>query len=233
MAEPQKLGELMKLNPLKPPQSNSETQNLPTISQKSSQAVSCIELFGKAEEFLCTFNPDMQYKYCKDVNRCYIGKAPSLKVISEAYGENITETWLEIQLRDLSEFAGCKDKLSIQQIEQIAKVIILEFSFLKATELMHFFILFKSGKFGKFYGAVDGLVITNALQEFRQLRRERLWELEQKRAREERARRDAEHAKNAMSFDEWQELKHLFNMGYEPWRIKAELEEQRKQENQK
>lgn len=190
-------------------------------------------MFGKAEEFLCTFNPDMQYKYCKDVNRCYIGKAPSLKVISEAYGENITETWLEIQLRDLSEFAGCKDKLSIQQIEQIAKVIILEFSFLKATELMHFFILFKSGKFGKFYGAVDGLVITEALQEFRQLRRERLWELEQKRAREERARRDAEHAKNAMSFDEWQELKHLFNMGYEPWRIKAELEEQRKQENQK
>lgn len=233
MAEPQKLGELMKLNPLKPPQSNSETQNLPTISQKSSQAVSCIELFGNAEKFLCTFNPDMQYKYCKDVNRCYIGKAPSLKVISEAYGENITETWLEIQLRDLSEFAGCKDKLSIQQIEQIAKVIILEFSFLKATELMHFFILFKSGKFGKFYGAVDGLVITEALQEFRQLRRERLWELEQKRAREERARRDAEHAKNAMSFDEWQELKHLFNMGYEPWRIKAELEEQRKQENQK
>lgn len=175
----------------------------------------------------------MQYKYCKDVNRCYIGKAPSLKVISEAYGENITETWLEIQLRDLSEFAGCKEKLSIQQIEQIAKVIILEFSFLKATELMHFFILFKSGKFGKFYGAVDGLVITEALQEFRQLRRERLWELEQKRAREERARRDAEHAKNAMSFDEWKELKHLFNMGYEPWRIKAELEEQRKQENQK
>lgn len=175
----------------------------------------------------------MQYKYCKDVNRCYIGKAPSLKVISEAYGENITETWLEIQLRDLSEFAGCKDKLSIQQIEQIAKVIILEFSFLKATELMHFFILFKSGKFGKFYGAVDGLVITEALQEFRQLRRERLWELEQKRAREERARRDAEYAKNAMSFDEWKELKHLFNMGYEPGRIKAELEEQRKQENQK
>ena len=175
----------------------------------------------------------MQYKYCKDVNRCYTGKAPSLKVISEAYGENITETWLEIQLRDLSEFAGCKDKLSIQQIEQIAKVIILEFSFLKATELMHFFILFKSGKFGKFYGAVDGLVITEALQEFRQLRRERLWELEQKRAREERARRDAEYAKNAMSFDEWKELKHLFNMGYEPGRIKAELEEQRKQENQK
>ena len=36
-----------------------------------------------------------------------------------------------------------------------------------------------------------------------------------------------------MSFEEYQELKHLFNMGYESWRIKAELEEQRKQENKK
>ena len=233
MAEPQKLGELMKLNPLKPPQNSDETQNLPTISQKSSQAVSCIELFGKAEEFLCTFNPDMQYKYCKDVDRCYIGKAPNLKVMTEAYGENITETWLEIQLRDLSEFAGCKDKLSIQQIEQIAKVIILEFGFMKATELMHFFILFKSGKFGKFYGSVDGLVITEALQEFREMRREKLWALEQKRQQIERAKQEAEHARNAMSFEEYQELKHLFNMGYESWRIKAELEEQRKQENKK
>ena len=111
--------------------------------------------------------------------------------MTEAYGENITETWLEIQLRDLSEFAGCKDKLSIQQIEQIAKVIILEFSFMKATELMHFFILFKSGKFGKFYGSVDGLVITEALQEFREMRREKLWALEQKRQQIERAKQEA------------------------------------------
>ena len=175
----------------------------------------------------------MQYKYCKDVDRCYIGKAPSLKVITEAYGEKTSFAWLQIQLRDLSEFAGCKDKLSIQQIEQTAKVIILEFGFMKATELMHFFILFKSGKFGKFYGSVDGLVITEALQEFREMRREKLWALEQKRQQIERAKQEAEHARNAMSFEEYQELKHLFNMGYEPWRIKAELEEQRKQENKK
>lgn len=224
MAGPQKIGELMKLNPQ---QNNEETQNLPTISPKSSQAVSCIERFGKAEEFLCIFNPNMQYKYCKDVDRCYIGKAPSLNVMTEAYGENITETWLEIQLRDLSEFSGCKDKLSIQQIEQIAKVIILEFGFMKATELMHFFILFKSGKFGKFYGAVDGLVITEALQEFRVMRREKLCALEQKIQQIERAKQEAEHARNAMSFEEFQELKHLFNMGYESRRIKAELEEQK------
>ena len=230
MAQPQKLGELMRQQPLRQPNSN-ETQNLPATLQKSSLAVSCVELFGDAEAFLCTFNPDMQYKYCKEIDRCYTGKAPTLKVMSEAYGEHIAETWLEIQLRDLSEFAGCKDKMSIHQIEQVAKVILMEFGFMKATELMHFFILFKSGKFGKFYGAVDGLVITEALQEFRVMRSEKLWALEQRRQQIERARQDAERAKNVMSYEEWQELKWLFNMGYEAWRIKAELEEQRKQEN--
>ena len=36
-----------------------------------------------------------------------------------------------------------------------------------------------------------------------------------------------------MTYAEYKELEWLFNMGYEPWRIKAELEEQRRQEKEK
>lgn len=162
-----------------------------------------------------------------------MGAAPMLRTLTEAYGANTTEMWLEIQLKDLSEFAGCREKLSIQQIEQIAKVIILTFDYLKVTEMMYFFVLFKSGKFGKFYGAVDGLVITEALNEFVRLRNEKKYEYITKQEAIDKAKQDAEHAKTALTYDEYQELKWLFNMGYEPWRIKAELAEQRKQENQK
>lgn len=195
-------------------------QNLPSISPRNSQVTACFDSYGGAENFLNTFNPDMQYSYTKDVERCYTGKAPTLEIVSLTYGEHISETWLEIQLKDLSEFAGCKDKLSIKQIEQLAKVIILEFCYLKVTELMHFFRLFKSGQFGKFYGIVDGLVITEALQEFCDMRNERLRRLISEKEKVEKAKRDADHDKNAMTFEEWQELRHLFNMGYEPWRIK-------------
>ena len=88
--------------------------------------------------------------------------------------------------------------------------------------------MFKSGKFGKFYGAVDGLVIMEDLQDFAKMRRDKINEIETRRHKEEKERADREHAKRAMTYQEYQELKWLFNMGYEPWRIKKELEEQRK-----
>lgn len=187
-----------------------------------------VERYGRREDFLALFNPDMQYEYCKDIERCYMGTAPTLGMVRGAYGENVAETWLEVQLKDLSEFAGCKEKLSVQQIEQIAKVIMLNFYFLKVTEVMHFFILFKGGRFGRFYGAVDGLVVTEALQDFCRLRDGWMERFIRQHESVELARLEAEHARDAMTFEEWQELKWLFRMGYEPWRIKAELEEQRR-----
>ena len=205
MARPTMVRELL-------PKSNNEIKSLQTISPRSSQAVSCIKAYGEADKFLMVFNPDNQYRYCREIDRCYTGTAPTIKVLSEAYGERVSESWLMIQLNDLSEFAGCKEKMSINQIEQVAKVILLEFGYLKVTELMHFFVLFKSGKFGKFYGAVDGLVITEALQEFTRLRSERLWRIYQEREQAERASRNSE---DTITYDEWQELKWLFNMGYE------------------
>lgn len=226
MAEPQKLGTIM----LQQRQKSSATQNLLPTSRKSSAV---IERYGNSKNFLAVFNPDMQYKYCTDVERCYTGTAPTLSVVRQAYGDTVAESWLEIQLKDLSEFAGCKEKLSVRQIEQTAKVIMLNFHFLKVTEMMHFFILFKGGKFGKFYGAVDGLVITEALQDYLKLRREALEFYRRKQEEKERAANEAEHARNAMTYEEYKELEWLFNMGYEPWRIKAELEEQRRQEREK
>lgn len=189
-----------------------EQRSLQTTSHRSSLAVNCINSYGPADKFLTTFNPGNQFRYCQEVDRCYTGKAPAIKVLTEAYGEQVAESWVMIQLNDLSEFAGCKEKMSIHQIEQVAKVILMEFGYLKVTELMHFFVLFKSGKFGKFYGAVDGLVITEALQEFTHLRAERLWRIARERERAERALRNSE---DTITYEEWQELKWLFNMGYE------------------
>lgn len=95
-----------------------------------------------------------------------MGKAPSLQTLTETFGYENTIVWLEIQLKDLSEFAGCKDKLTVQQIDNIARLIAHCYPTFKLTELMYFFVQFKAGKYGKFYGAVDGLKITSALQEF-------------------------------------------------------------------
>ena len=179
--------------------------SLPT-STKSSRALSCVEHYGTAEQFLLTFNPSKQYKYCQDIARCYTGKAPTIHTIAEAYGDKVAESWIEIQLKDLSEFTGCKDKLTIQQIDSIAQVIMFEFPEFKVTELMHFFIQFKAGRFGKFYGAVDGLVITEALQEFRRQRNETVHHIYKEQAAAEREQDYNERKSKAVTYEEYKKL---------------------------
>lgn len=196
--------------------------------------VSCRERYKTSKNFLALFNPDMQYDYCANLQRCYMGKAPTLTVVNEAFGKNITETWLAIQIQNLSEFSGVRDKIDTTQIDMLAKVIIATFPYLKVTELMHFFLLFKSGKFGKFYGVVDGLVITEALQDFCRERNDMIYQFEQeehKRKEEiEQERRDktvarfrAFLAEYEITPHEWVKNQDLFKGDLTPEQIKTKL----------
>ncbi len=124
------------------------------------------------------FNPGKQSEYCTQLDKCFTGSAPSLYRIKIAYGNNAAESWLEIQIRDLSEFTGCKGKMSVAQIEETSRIIVNNYGYLKITELMYFFQLFKAGRFGRFYGAVDGLIITTSLLEFLKIRASELDRLE-------------------------------------------------------
>lgn len=92
--------------------------------------------------------------------------APSLVRVARTYGKNVAESWLEIQIFDLGEYAGVKEKPENTQIEQCARTIISQYGYLKVTELMVFFVRFKAGIYGRFYGAVDVLAITTALNDF-------------------------------------------------------------------
>lgn len=196
--------------------------------------VACRERYKTSDNFLRLFNPDMQYDYCANLQRVYMGKAPTLRVVNEAFGKDVTEGWLAIQIRNLSEFSGVKDKIDTEQIDMLAKVILATFHYLKVTELMHFFLLFKSGKFGKFYGVVDGLAITEALQTFCRDRNEKIWqyeEAERKRKEEiERERHDKEVARFRVLCEEygitpieWVKNQDLFKGDLTPEQIKAEL----------
>lgn len=164
-------------------------------SQVSSAALVLRSSYQDSAEFITTFAPKKQYAFCTEVKRCYMGKAPSLVVVNEAFGKGTAQSWLAFQLRDLSEFSGAKEKLGIGQIDDITEVIMSQFPFLKVTELMHFFLLFKSGKFGKFYGAVDGLAIMEALREFIDDRNDKIYRWRQEEERREKEAKEAEEAR--------------------------------------
>lgn len=150
-------------------------------------------------------NPSFQNVIARREDEYYgSNRAPSLAAVSAAHGNKVCESWLSIQLQDLAEYAGAKDKMRDLQCENAASIISSQFYFLTIAEMLIFFVHFKAGKYGRFYGAVDPLVITQALQEFV---KERAVKIEKK----ERERRNAEHEASAQSegitYEQYLELK--------------------------
>lgn len=144
-----------------------------------------------------------------------MGSAPVLSRLRVAYSEELVESWLEVQLYDLAEFSGCREKQSIAQRIETARLIITNFYYLKVTELMYFFQLFKSGFFGKFYGVVDGMVIMESLRRFLTIRMNEITKAERERLDAEKSARMSMWEKEAITKSEYDELKWLFNMGYD------------------
>lgn len=170
---------------------------LPALRQKSNEIV---KAYGERENFLVTFNPDLQRKVCAHTDVCFFGGAPTLGLLNTTYGEQTAAMWLVPQLYNLSEFCGCRDKMTDNQLKECASVIATEFGYLSVTELMLFFHRFKSGRYGRFYGSVDPLVITTSLRDFL---KERALAYE-KHEQEERERlRAEEEAKPKVTWEEY------------------------------
>lgn len=170
---------------------------LPALQQKSNELV---KAYGARENFLITFNPDLQRKICAYTDSCFFGGAPTLGLLNITYGEQTAAMWLVPQLYNLSEFCGCREKLTDNQLKECASVIATEFTYLSVTELMLFFHRFKSGRYGRFYGTVDPLIITTSLRDFLKERASAY----EKHEREERERQRAEEAKKPkMTWEEY------------------------------
>lgn len=148
------------------------------------------------------YNPDRQKYLCQDKDDCILGDHPTLAAL-KLYGNRTPIAWLVPQLLNLSEFCGCKDKLTNTMIEELADIIAAEWFYLKVSELMLFFHWFKSGKYGRFYGAVDPLVITTSLRDFVMERNDRLSRLEQ----DERESRMQEHMSKAVTREQYEQMK--------------------------
>ncbi|MBQ7539744.1 MAG: hypothetical protein IJT13_01315 [Bacteroidaceae bacterium] len=155
--------------------------------------------YGDRTAFLTKFNPDVQRELCSDAEECYFGDYPTLTHIRLAYGNNAPVMWLVAQLYNLSEYCGCKGKLEGKPLEECAHIISMEFHYLKVSELMLFFYRFKTGRYGRFYGSVDPLIITESLRMFCDERSSAYTRHEQ----EQRKQREAEQRKLAIPYDEY------------------------------
>lgn len=160
--------------------------------------------YGDLDNCLQIFNPDSQATLANRHNDSWItADVPTLALLNQTYGKTASVQWLVVQIYNLSEFCGCKDKLSTAQIHELSRIIDTSYYHLKLTELMMFFFNFKMGKYGKFYGAVDPMVITCALREFMDERNSRIDQVENERRRKQ----EEKEMKNAVSYEEYLKMK--------------------------
>ena len=164
--------------------------------------------YGTLDEFLVRFNPSQQITVRADTELCFFGDYPTLASIKASYGSNAPAMWLVPQLKDLSEYCGCKEKLSGTPLEECACVIAAEFYYLKISELMLFFHRFKAAKYGRFYGAIDPLIIIQSLYEFLKERNAAIDRAE----REKEAQMREDWKKDGISIEDWLTIKSIIAM---------------------
>lgn len=123
--------------------------------------------FGSRENFTKVCGPMAQLVVCRNPKQAILSeKSPTLVVMKKAYGDNFPVAWLMEQILELVVYSNSKGTLNDYQAEFLANTIVNEHYDLKASELLLFFYQFKVGKYGHFYGVIDPMRITIALDEF-------------------------------------------------------------------
>ena len=151
--------------------------------------------YGDFPKFCETFSPKNQSWFSDYPERCYLGTAPTMVMIDNTYGKRTSSVWLSQQLIELNAFAK-GEKMDDYQVKEAAKILASNYYHLKATEFMLFFWRLKSGRYGKFFGAVDPITIGNYLQSFLNERNYEIGKYEQEHQKEK-------PKTNGISFEEY------------------------------
>lgn len=136
------------------------------------------EQYRTLDSFLVACNPSEQEKYVGDPLEVLNSELPTMTELCLAYGDDASVAWLIPEILSVSEFCGCKDKFTGEQLEATARLIAKGHHNLTVSELHLFFGWLKLGKYGRFYGSLDPMVITEALCEFIKWRNRSLADIE-------------------------------------------------------
>lgn len=145
----------------------------------------------------------------ENVERAFMGDSPTLTTVRLAYSNAIAEVWIMAQIENLNEFCGVNQKMEPLQMENVSRLILIEYHYLKVSELMLFFHRFKCGKYGEFFGVVDPQKLMTALNNFNKDRISEISKYENERKKQElnRLRDEWRNSKTAISYEEYLKTK--------------------------
>lgn len=172
------------------------------LLQQHQQSQSSLQTTNRTEElikFCKQYSPSYQLEICGNPEECFFGDYPTLARLKAEYGKNAAMAFIIPQLQNLATYCGSREKLDEKQYTECAFVISTEFHFLKVSEIMLFCHRFKAGRYGRFYGSVDPLIITESLRKFCEERCSS-YDSHEKELRRQQKEEEKEHA---ISYDEY------------------------------
>jgi hypothetical protein len=168
------------------------------LQKLSDKSLKVIERYGNGLQFVTTFNPDLQIYCAKHPDRTFTGEAPTLATLCQTYPEKQVRVWIMVQLENFNDFVGVKEKLLPEKMNSLIEIILAEYYYFKASELLLFFYKLKTGIYGAFYGVVDPVVIMSALTEFKAYRKQQIEIYEREKQQKEREKQWEEWQKKAV-----------------------------------
>lgn len=187
-------------------QDRQDVKELPALCASSTRMVSCLtRKFPTLEDFCKACSPSAQQRYVAEPLSAFYRQTATLTDLNNAYkSKDAAASWLVPQLYNVSDFCGCRNKMADEQLAGIATLLASSYSYVKVSEFLLFFAWFKAGKYGKFYGNVDPMVITTAFREFMEDRGRKYAEIENIIAER---KREEEKKKPHFTREEWEKIK--------------------------
>lgn len=159
------------------------------------------------------FNPQIGARLPNNIERVYTSDAPTMQLVSEAYGRARALEWINIQLNSVDLFTQVKNDLSEEARKELAELILSYYGFFKLPEFMLFIARFKLGIYGKFYGSFDPIAFCEAIKKFRSDRNLELERLRLNQLRDEIEARNPPMPDGYTSLSWYRELKRRATQG--------------------
>jgi len=97
--------------------------------------------------------------------------APTLASIRREYSEDFQIAYVSVWIVNLNDFVNALRKMSPEQIEETATIIVQEYAYLNLADINLVFRKIKKGEFGQLFAEIDGMKV---LSWFEQYARERM-----------------------------------------------------------
>ena len=135
-------------------QSNS---NLPATKQSflaEFAPAKCLRVFQKENTSALTLN----------------SSAPTLASIRREYSEDFQIAYVSVWIVNLNDFVNALRKMSPEQIEETATIIVQEYSYLNLADINLVFRKIKKGEYGQLFAEIDGMKVLSWFEQYAQER---------------------------------------------------------------